>query len=160
LVEDHSDVRDALSVLMEHAGYTVVQAASAEEGMERLSAGRFDLVMTDYALPGKSGAWLLRESVRRGLVTPDRALIITAKEEVGDVEEFVVLRKPLDVDLLLDQVSRRIGSAASPTASTAGPALPATVELALYISAGSRRSQDAVVAEGPRGVQSGMASGL
>lgn len=148
-VEDHPDVREALGSLVEDFGYTVVPAETAEEGMEKLTADRFDLVITDHSLPGKTGAWLLQEAVRRGIIPRDRGLIITALPQVPDGEGFVVLRKPLDIDEFLDEVSKRLGSlaAAAPSTSAAAALTPlpnVPVEMAMYVTASSPRSHKAL----------------
>ena len=69
-VEDNHDLREVLSALLAGAGYRVDVAGCAGEGLERLRAGRFDLVISDYALPDHTGAWMLREAAARGLHAP------------------------------------------------------------------------------------------
>lgn len=148
-VEDHPDVREALGSLVEDFGYTVIPAESAEEGMEKLLAEPFDLVITDHSLPDKTGTWLLQEAVQRGIIPRDRGMIITALPQVPEGEGFVVLRKPLDIDEFLDEVSKRLGSpptAAPPTSTTTvlTPLPNVPVELALYVTASSPRSHKAL----------------
>lgn len=102
LVEDDEGIRDSLVAILEGEGYDVVAADSAERGLEHLMNQRFDLVITDYALPGKTGTWLLHESGTRGRLT--QGVMITAFEEVPHVDGVQVFRKPLDLDYFLKKV--------------------------------------------------------
>jgi two-component system, cell cycle sensor histidine kinase and response regulator CckA len=66
VVEDDDAVRRALARILGRAGYQVIAAGSAEEGLELLAAAtnRVDLCLTDLILPGESGLRLL-ETLRR-----------------------------------------------------------------------------------------------
>ena len=53
LVEDEDLVRRLVSRLLEKEGYRVIEAGTAEEGLEILSNGeKADLLLTDITLPG------------------------------------------------------------------------------------------------------------
>ena len=64
--------------------------------------GRTNLVLSDYALPGRTGAWMLREALARQLLS--RGIIVTAHPNPRDADGFPVIYKPLDFDAFLDQV--------------------------------------------------------
>ena len=57
LVEDDASVRRLLAILLESAGYRVTSAADGAEALEIVSASprRFDLLLSDYVMPGLSG---------------------------------------------------------------------------------------------------------
>jgi len=57
LVEDEAPVRDLTRRCLEQRGYSVLQAASAEDALELLAkhSGRLDLLLTDVVMPGASG---------------------------------------------------------------------------------------------------------
>jgi CheY-like chemotaxis protein len=55
-VEDHADALEAMSRLLEMAGFTVARALSAGEAMKAAQADRFDLLICDLNLPDGSGA--------------------------------------------------------------------------------------------------------
>lgn len=57
------------SVLLE-AGYTVKTSASAEDALELFGRFPFQLVITDYQLPGMSGADFMREVRSRNAALP------------------------------------------------------------------------------------------
>ncbi len=55
LVEDEAGARKGLVEILTMLGYGVTPAASAEEAAELAAAQRFDLLLTDMMLPGRSG---------------------------------------------------------------------------------------------------------
>lgn len=66
VVDDEPVVRDVLArLLSREPDLVVLQAESAEDGLEILSERRVDLLVTDKNLPGLGGIELLREAKRR-----------------------------------------------------------------------------------------------
>lgn len=145
LVEDDEDTRQLLVVALAAQGYKVEEAADAEEGLKALRGGGFHLVLTDYDLPGKTGAAMLREAGADALLDGTSTLVVTAHPDPEGVEETTLVRKPLDLEKFLHQVRRIFDSrpeAALPApvpASRATPraAAPERVQLRLYVSPAS-----------------------
>jgi DNA-binding response OmpR family regulator len=104
LVEDSDDLRALMVLILEAEGYVVDSARTAEEGLHLLDTRRYDLVLSDYALPGRTGAWLLREAVARHLLSRMEGVIVTAHPQVRDADGFDVIYKPLDFDTFLERV--------------------------------------------------------
>ena len=105
-VEDNGDQREALSALLVGEGYHVDVAACAIEGLERLRARRFHLVISDYGLPDQTGAWMLRQAAACGLLDCTETLIVTATADLVDAGATPVLQKPLEVERLLEKIAR------------------------------------------------------
>jgi CheY-like chemotaxis protein len=138
LVEDDDDTRQLLAIALSGQGYQVEEAASAHEGLERLRGGSFALVLSDYDLPGKTGASMLKEAADAGLLRETPTMVITAHPEPEGIENTEVIRKPLDLDRFLQQVRRILTAAGAVVAEKAAPP-PAPraaekVELVLYMS--------------------------
>ncbi|MBP1474716.1 response regulator [Frateuria sp. MAH-13] len=76
LVDDEDLVRGGTAEMLADAGYTVVSVGSGHEALQKIHAGlAFDALVTDYAMPGMSGAELAHQ-VR--VLRPDiPALMIT-----------------------------------------------------------------------------------
>src|SRR6476661_6529409 len=108
LVEDDRDIREMIATLLDMAGFTVVPCDTAECGLNALREQEFDLVLTDYALPRKSGLWLLEEAESEGLIQGIPVLIVTAHPSVDDETDYEVIHKPFDLDELVDRVRRRM----------------------------------------------------
>jgi DNA-binding NtrC family response regulator len=67
LVEDEEFVRELVREFLETAGYTVLEAASAEDALRLMSDTRphVDLLLTDVVLPGMNGAALAERLQRQ-----------------------------------------------------------------------------------------------
>ncbi len=104
IVEDDPDVSSALSEALTRQGYEVETAGTAEDGLSQLGGGQFQLVITDYSLPGQTGVWMLQEAAKAGLLAASKVLLMTGNPNPDGVAGLRVLRKPLDRDLFLREV--------------------------------------------------------
>lgn len=62
LVEDHTDTRQVLSVLLERCGCQTVTAKTAADARSRLNGMHFDVLISDLNLPDGDGLDLVREA--------------------------------------------------------------------------------------------------
>ena len=53
------DSRESMAMLLELAGAKVVSTPTAEDALAALRQIEFDAVVTDVAMPGRSGFWLV-----------------------------------------------------------------------------------------------------
>jgi DNA-binding response OmpR family regulator len=82
VVEDESDVRMLIRLLLEDEGYAVVEARNGDEALDRFTLERPDLVLLDIRLPGRNGfevCRLLRERTDVPIV------MVTAQDDTHDV---------------------------------------------------------------------------
>ena len=108
IIDDEAAIRESLTTLLELEGYEVESAEAGEPGLARLGNRPFDLVLLDFALPGRNGVEVLRDIRDRD---PELAVImITA---YGTVENAVqamqagatnFIQKPWDNEKLLADV--------------------------------------------------------
>lgn len=61
IVEDEPAIQELLAINLKHAGFDVVRAGSAEEGLALIRAALPDLLLLDWMLPGKSGIALAKQ---------------------------------------------------------------------------------------------------
>ena len=61
LVDDEIGIVKALARVFRQENYEVVTAASGDEALQRLAEGDFQLVISDFMMPGMNGAQFLRE---------------------------------------------------------------------------------------------------
>jgi len=66
LVDDEAMVRDNLEAYLEDEGIDVKTAASAEQGLEMLVQGGFQIAIVDMRLPGMSGDEFIRAAMAAG----------------------------------------------------------------------------------------------
>jgi len=159
VVEDDTDIREMMATLFGMSGFKVVPCESAECGLKALREREFDLVLTDYALPRRSGLWLLEEAKTEGLIDDTPVLIVTAHPDVNEQAPYEVIQKPFDLDDLIERVRRRVEGAdgrgpkqprlTMPLEGGHGlrgrsPDCPGAIELILYVGAQSPRSSPAV----------------
>ena len=147
VVEDQVDLRRMLVTALEIDGYEVDEAGDAHEGLACLAAGRYDLVLSDYAMPGETGTWMLHEAARLDLMHDTVALIVTAHSGISEISDFEVITKPLDLDLFLDQVRRLLSTSTDRSEPGLDPRRDASpvhrIELVLYVSSDSPTSLQA-----------------
>jgi len=148
VVEDQADVRALLTTALEIEGHGVDEASNAREGLACLQRGHYDLVLSDYAMPGETGAWMLYEAERLGLLAGTAALIVTAHPDARELWNHDVVPKPLDLDLFLEQVRRILRENAerrggSPMDESVQARHGHRVELVLYVSPDSTASAQA-----------------
>src|SRR5437870_2544304 len=125
IVDDEPGMRAGLSEVLGRGGFTVEQAASAEEALARLGdrqggQGAMDLLVTDLRLPGMSGLELIRAARQAGSQMP--AIVITAHGTVEDavaamkLGAFDFLTKPFSPADLLHLAVRAAGERPAPEA--------------------------------------------
>jgi two-component system, cell cycle sensor histidine kinase and response regulator CckA len=116
LVEDDLLVRNVTERILHRAGWNVVCAMSAEEALEVLRAAKYDLMISDIALPGMHGGALARLVQARLSGVP---IILTsgyermAMDEAGDVMNVVFLTKPYGQTELLEAIARIVRQVAA-----------------------------------------------
>lgn len=161
IVEDDASIRETLADLLESEGYAVSTADSAEAGLKVLNGLKVDLLLTDYALPGNTGTWMVENARKQGLLRDVPAVVISAHPRLDNPERLEVMKKPLDVDQFLERVAalleparRRLAEATVdqlvPFSAERKAAMPdrvqppTSVELVLYISTYSPSSLKAL----------------
>src|SRR5690242_7661358 len=114
VVDDEADIRESLETLLSMEGYGVELAQNATEGLRKIEAGNYDLILLDLMMPDRSGMEVLKEIRERDLETP--IFMITA---YGSVEVAVdalkngandYFSKPWDNEKLLIEIDRMIAT--------------------------------------------------
>ncbi len=115
VVEDHPQNLELVTDLLESAGYRVLTAMSAVEGLLLASADTPDLILMDIRLPGLDGlkaTQILKESSATRAI-PVIALTAYAmpedRQRIRDAGCEGYLTKPLQIPLLLEQVDFYLG---------------------------------------------------
>src|SRR2546421_2246273 len=112
LVEDKESLRRVLRLTLEHAGYSVTEAADAREAIQEITRIPHKVVLTDLRMPNGSGLDVLRAAKDANSDTP--VIVMTA---YGSIDEAVqamkdgahdFLQKPVDSNHLLLLVERAL----------------------------------------------------
>ena len=126
LIDDNQHGLVARRELLRGEGYKVEVASSGQEGLDAFSARAFDLVVTDYRMPGMSGQQVIRK-IRQQKPGVPIVLLTGYAETLGLSEEstgadIVVSKGPREVRDLLRVIARFSGRrAAKPPARAPGP---------------------------------------
>jgi CheY-like chemotaxis protein len=113
VLEDHASVGGLIAALLRQEGYRAVRAWDPQEAL-RLAKGRTpDLLLLDLNLAYPDGLEVLHqvrahESTRRApivVVAGGNVVLTTQDEELVDG----VVRKPFDIDLMLNAVRKALG---------------------------------------------------
>lgn len=78
LADDEPAIRKVVRDALEREGHEVVSAIDGREALDRFDDGRFDLVVTDLAMPRVDGLELVKEIRRR---SPLPILVLTVRNE-------------------------------------------------------------------------------
>jgi GAF domain-containing protein/ActR/RegA family two-component response regulator len=109
VVDDEPAVRTVLADILTGAGHDVVEAGDGAEAIARIRAERFDVVMTDLAMPRVSG-WQIARAVKHVAPTVPVFLVTGFGVELSADERRAngvdaVLVKPLQIQEILDAVA-------------------------------------------------------
>jgi DNA-binding response OmpR family regulator len=117
VVDDDPDILDAVAMILESQGYTVVTARDGLEGLATLKAENPDLMLLDLMMPKMDGFCVCKElqDPRWSKYRSTPILILTSvREEASrrryeletglelDVDDYV--EKPMSPDVLLERV--------------------------------------------------------
>ncbi len=89
LIDDDEWIRDSLCLFFESEGCHITALETAEEGMEAIKQHDYDILVTDYRLPGMDGLAFLRHV--RGTQPHIMTILITAYKSEDIVSEAVKL---------------------------------------------------------------------
>jgi DNA-binding response OmpR family regulator len=108
VVEDETNIRQFVMVNLKARGYDVLQAPSAEEGLQHLRDGGPEALILDIKLPGMSGWDMLKVIIAESILPHIPVIIMTASPLSAQTGELVyphiaaTLIKPIGAaDLIL-----------------------------------------------------------
>jgi DNA-binding NtrC family response regulator len=114
VVDDESEIREGLELLLSNEGYGVSSAETGESGLAKIGEHPFDLLLLDVSLPDGNGLDLLREIRRRDphlsvvLITAYGSIDMARAAFKGGALDFIT--KPWSNDELLAQVAQAVES--------------------------------------------------
>jgi CheY-like chemotaxis protein len=112
VVDDVADVTEMLAVVLTHAGYSVVTAASAPAALQAARERQFDVVISDIGMPEMNGYQLARElRVMPGyeavpMVAVTGYSMFDDKERSTKAGFNAHMTKPIDPRALLDLIEQ------------------------------------------------------
>ncbi|HSR11470.1 MAG TPA: sigma-54 dependent transcriptional regulator [Thermodesulfobacteriota bacterium] len=110
VIDDEKVQLEMLRGFLAKQGYGVETASEGREAVEKFRRGSFDLILTDYRMPGMDGLQLLKEI--RGINPEAVVVILTAYGTVGTAVAamkegaYDYLTKPIDLEELILLIRR------------------------------------------------------
>ena len=112
VVDDESEIREGLEILLKGEGYGVASAETGESGLAKLEEHPFDLLLLDVSLPDRNGLDMLKEIRRRD---PDLSVVLITAYGSIDMARAAFksgamdyITKPWSNDELLAQVAQAV----------------------------------------------------
>lgn len=111
IVEDDTDINNMIAAALIKAGYGCKQAFSGTEAMLYLNHEKFDVIILDLMLPGKSGNSIIEE-IKPKMDTP--VIVVSAKDELDTKVNLLFsgaddyITKPFEIDELVARVAVQI----------------------------------------------------
>ena len=112
LVDDDELIRDSLSIAFKNKGCPLQTAETAEEGLQALREESFDIILSDFKLPGIDGIEFLKLATA---YHPNSVkILITAYGDEDTVSKALgagaqdFIEKPFSIRMLVDSLNRLI----------------------------------------------------
>ncbi len=111
LIEDYSDTRELLSVLLRRRGYHVVEAEDGIEGLLKAGWVYPDLILMDLSLPEMDGVEVARRIHAQAKLSQIPIFVVSAylteavKADVRAAGCVATFAKPFDADVLLKRIT-------------------------------------------------------
>jgi CheY-like chemotaxis protein len=114
VVEDDDDTREVLKVMLEMCGARVVCAETARDGLQTFRREQPRAIVSDIAMPGEDGYWLIGEVRQQLGVTADKVPAVAVTAFSGQHPRAAALAagfqahlaKPVDPDELCRTVAQ------------------------------------------------------
>ncbi len=130
LVDDSASLRELTATILREHGFIVATAAGGAEALSLIERepDRFDLIVTDFAMPLVSGLDVVRFARNHRADWP--AVIVSGYADASAIEDrpgdVVLLKKPFPPEALVDAIRSGLAGAAAPlrraqSVSAAGP---------------------------------------
>ena len=112
-MEDEELIREVVHAFLQDDGHTVTLAADGLEGLEAFKKGQFDLVVSDWAMPGLNGDQLAAATKKLRPEIP--VIMVTGFGDIAEASQsepsFVdaVLSKPVQPRQIREAIARVVG---------------------------------------------------
>ena len=110
VVEDDADALEALGDLLESHGYGVASARNGAEALEVLGRSPLpNLIVLDLLMPTMDGWEFRRRQKNDPRIAKIPVVVVSASSAAKPIDADSILRKPVDIDRLLETVAKHCG---------------------------------------------------
>jgi CheY-like chemotaxis protein len=108
VVDDEALICESIRLMLAYDGHRVETACSGEEALSRFGGGEFDLVFTDFCMPGMKGDELAAKIKHQAPQKP--VILLTAFPPAHKVAAIdLVITKPFYLSTLRDAIDTVMG---------------------------------------------------
>jgi len=111
IVDDDIELTKAVKTALTSYDHDVQTSNDPRDGLELIKEKNYDLIFLDLAMPEFSGVDIVNYLVKEGTIKEKKIVIFTASsindeqlEHLIDLGAHSALRKPVDIDALLDKI--------------------------------------------------------
>ena len=124
LVEDDAEVRTSVAEILELEGFAVDTAIHGQQALDKLRSGATpNVLLLDLMMPVMNGLELLEHLREEAELRPPPVIVLSANRgyEAEDLGVAAIVRKPFDVDALVGNIARVLGTAGRPSPAGQAP---------------------------------------
>lgn len=113
LVEDDLDISEAVESILKEEGYNIKCVFNGKEALEFLSSSPQNpsLILLDIMMPYMNGYEFREEQLKNAKISEIPTIILSAAGQHEDIDKLhfqECLKKPLDLETLIDVVKRNV----------------------------------------------------
>src|ERR1700723_4343385 len=120
LVDDDEALRQTLAAVLEEHGYDVTTAGSVSEALRLISAGSYDVLLSDLHMPGRGDGLTVVSAMRHA--NPNAVtMLFSAFPEMDAAAQAILLQadqilvKPMNIPALIEAIEQRLASVPAPS---------------------------------------------
>lgn len=116
VIEDYSDTRELLAVLLQRRGYNVIEAEDGVEGLLKAGWMYPDLIIMDLSLPEMDGVETARRIHAQAKLSQIPIFVVSAylteavQADVRAAGCVEIFPKPFDADTLLERIAETLNT--------------------------------------------------
>src|SRR6202789_3995719 len=120
LVDDDEVLRQTLAAVLQDHGYDVSTAGSVPEALKLITAGSYDVLLSDLHMPGR-GDGLTVVSAMRHSNPKAITILLSAFPEMDAAAQAILLQtdqilvKPMNIPALIEAIEQRLASGPPPS---------------------------------------------
>jgi len=116
MVDDDVEITKAVEAIITTTGHDVQCTNEPKDGLKLIREQNYDMVLLDLSMPEFSGVDIIKELAKDGTLKEKKIVVMTASavnddqlKNLVDLGVHSVLRKPVDIDAILDKIEE-VGS--------------------------------------------------
>jgi len=110
-IDDNADINELLDTVLNSSGHEFSYVNNGKEGLKLIQENSYDLVLLDLSMPEFTGLDVVDSLNNDGIIDKQKIVLFTASSITdSEIEELLkngaysCIRKPIDIDVLLEKI--------------------------------------------------------